>query len=358
MRTSKRREKRLRILYIVSIMPPYPGGAAVDYSCFLRGFSNGKYAALIDRITVLTEKGCQRDYGSPVIEVRDRLFNYDSAERKRFSRQALNYLMILHAILFARCDVIHIHARYVYARYIGRLIWLALYISRAASVVDIRDRFYNGFGRGPSFLVCSSSLKEYYSWIKGTTLIPVPLSLSPIAKSASGKDIAYFGTIAANKGIMELVEGFKQYVTGKGGMELHIYGANSMGETFTGAIKDVERIKYFGPVPNGEILDRIKGYRAVVLPSKSEGMPRICLETMYCGRIIVCHRNIKSIIPCIPDAYVLEDITPEELKKVFVRLEAEEYGPITYDYDFGIHRQESVCDMLLSHYMSARARAS
>ncbi|MFQ5736841.1 MAG: glycosyltransferase [Thermodesulfobacteriota bacterium] len=352
----RRKGRKLRILYIISIMPPYAGGAAVDYGIFVRGFNGRRFSSSVEKITVLTERGCRKDYG-PSVEVRDILFNYDSAQSKSFLKQAANYLMILAYILCGRHDVVHIHARYVYARRIGRVLWAALMLSRSRAVVDIRDRFYDNFGWGPSFLVCSDSLKEYYSWIKGAAYIPVPLALPEVERrKPAGRHMAYFGTIAANKGVIELIEGFKRYSDGNdNGVELHIYGANSMGERFTREVDAHPRIRYFGAIPNPEVLHKIPGYHAVVLPSRSEGMPRVCLETIYCGRIIVCHRNIKRIIPCIPEEFVIEEITPAEFERVFASIEG--VTSVSYDYDFTIHRPESVCVKLLAHYMETGARA-
>ena len=53
----KRRNGKLRILYVVSIMPPYPGGAAIDYASFVRGIGSGRFKECVESVTVLTERG-------------------------------------------------------------------------------------------------------------------------------------------------------------------------------------------------------------------------------------------------------------------------------------------------------------
>lgn len=345
---------RLKILYVVSIMPPHQGGAATDYASFVRGLADERFNRSVESVSVLTERGCAKGYG-PRVEVKDRLLKYDTADEKRFLAQAVNYLIILGHILFGGHDIVHIHARYVYARRIGRIVWLALLLSRTKAVVDLRDRFYRGFGFGANFIVCSGALKEYYSWIKGAKCIPVPLALpAPVAWSEGENNIAYFGAISANKGVMELIEGFEQYRSSHGGFaELHLYGANAMGEDFISAIKDKKWVRYMGSVASGEVFEKIMEYRAVVLPSASEGMPRICLEAIYCEKPVVCHRNIRSIIPCIPGGFVLDNLTPEEFTRVFKNLEGRE-GPVRYGYDFSVHRPQSVCAALLKHYEDLR----
>jgi len=344
------RNRKLRILYIVSIMPPYQGGAATDYSSFVKTLGSDRFSGVVESITVLTERGCAINYG-PRVRIKDSLTNYDTAENKSFFAQLVNYMRIILHVLFGGYDVVHIHARYVYARHIGRLVWLALVLTRSASVVDLRDRFYNGFGFAVHFIACSDALREYYSWIKNVRCVPVPLELPDAGEvKGEGRNLAYFGNIAENKGVMELVEGFDRYRKEcRGLVELHLYGANAMGEDFLCAIKGRVGVRYMGVVDGGEVLKRISGYRAVVLPSKSEGMPRVCLETIYCGRPIVCHRNIKSILPCIPDNFVLDDLTPGEFSRVFKNVEKVS-GPVEYGYDFSVHGPLSVGSELLACY--------
>lgn len=342
-----KKQKEMNILFIVSILPPYPGGAAVDYWSFLQGLSRRREFC---KVKVLTEKGCSK--GIENVTFIDTLFNYDSAGAGAKSRvkQAVNYLLILCRIISAREDVIHIHARYVYAKYVGRLIWLALLLSRAKAVIDIRDRFYCNFGFGQNFIVCSEELHKYYSWVRKAAFVPVPIEVKAVGQMTLGRHIAYFGAVAANKGVLELVDGYKEYAKArKDPLELHIYGPNIMGELFLKKIEGSDKIKYFGPIPVEEVPERIAESRGVVLPSRSEGMPRVCLETMALGRVIACHRNVGAIFPCISDEFVLEDLTPSEFKRVLSNIEASS-GQASYDYDFSVHAPESVTERLLELY--------
>ncbi len=346
--TGNKKPEGIDILFIVSILPPYPGGAAIDYFSFLSLLSKRKE---FERITLLTERGCSK--GIENVDFMDTLFNYDSAKAGEKSRlkQALNYLMIIWRIISSNHDIIHIHARYVYAGYVGRLVWLALLVSRSRAVVDIRDRFYNSFGFGHDFIVCSEELLKYYSWIKKASYIPVPMGIKATGRGASqSRHIAYFGAIAHNKGILELVEGFKEYLKdSEDPLELRIYGPDLIGARFLKSIEGIERIKFMGVIPNDEVARKILDCRAVVLPSKSEGMPRVCLETMALGRVIACHRNIRSMFPCIPGEFVLDDLAPQEFKRILFNIEASD-GEASYDYDFSVHSHENVSERLLELY--------
>ncbi|MBI1911107.1 MAG: glycosyltransferase [Deltaproteobacteria bacterium] len=341
----------LKVLYIVSILPPYPGGAAVCYSNILSELADGREHG-ISEVRVLTEKGCFTNYGGAV-KVHDRLYNYDSAEKKdkRFFNQVLNYLIIMGAILFTRKDIVQIHARYVYAKYIGRIIWLVLLATRSKVVIDIRDRFYDNLGFSHNFLVCSRELGEFYHWIEKKEHIPIPMEFKELRKDIQKKhQIAYMGTIALNKGIMELLEGYGKYLEESSNpLELRIWGQNMLGKEFEDKVAGLGKAEYMGSAPSSEIYSKILECKGVILPSKSEGMPRICLETMYCKRLIVCHASITSITPYIPRQFILNEISPEEIKRVFFAMEAFE-GEINYAYDLAAHSRDRIAADLVGFY--------
>lgn len=327
-------------------MPPYQGGAAVDYGIILERFGAG-FSRDFD-IRVLTERGCSK--GSDGVVYDDSLLNYDSAPVKRRSRQAINYMKIIRKILFSGADIVHIHARYVYGRYIGRLIWLALLLSPAKVVVDIRDRFYKNFGFGHNFIFCSEELRGFYGWIGNAATIPVPLALKPLNPSVlPGRKIAYFGTIARNKGVLELLGAYGEYrKDSKNPLGLDFYGFNAMGAEFTEMAAEVEGVAYLGGVPPKEVLDKILEYKAIVLPSASEGMPRVCLEAMYARRIIFCHESVRRSIPCIPDSFTFRDAA-RDLPGLISKAEAAK-SDFSYGYDFKRHDPDAVCAELADLY--------
>jgi len=147
-------------------LPPHTGGASQQGSYILSSFSE-KFKSEFNQISVLTERGCIIKPDN-ILKIRSILFNYDSVSNreKKFIKQAINYLIIIFYILFTRKDVIHIHARYVYAKYIGKVIWLSLLISPSKVIIDIQDRFYNSYKSAHNFAVCSEELMEYYSWLE------------------------------------------------------------------------------------------------------------------------------------------------------------------------------------------------
>lgn len=327
-------------------MPPYQGGAAVDYGIILERLGEG-FNRDFD-IRVLTERGCSKEAEGVVYD--DSLLNYDSAPIKRRAHQAINYLKIIREILFSGSDIVHIHARYVYGRYIGRLIWLALLLSPAKVVVDIRDRFYKNFGFGHNFIFCSDELRDFYGWIDNAVTIPVPLALKPLRPSVlPGRKMAYFGTIARNKGVLELLDAYSEYrKASQTPLGLDFHGFNAMGAEFTERAAKIEGAAYLGGVSPGEVLDKILEYKAVVLPSTSEGMPRVCLEAVYAGRMIICHESVRRSIPCIPEVFTFRDAV-KDLPGLLSKAELMD-DEASYGYDFKRHDPYAVCVELADLY--------
>jgi len=340
----------LRVLCIVSILPPYPGGAAVCFGNILQELAHGHEDDL-ESVVVLTEKGCLRDYGGAV-RVHDRLFRYDSTglNNRSFFKQLLNYLIILFYILFARKEMVHIHARYVYARYIGRVVWLALLVTRTKVVVDTRDRFYTNFGFGHNFLVCSRELEEFYGWIGKKEFLPIPMSFPELRKDIEmGHRVAYIGAIVENKGVIELLDGYAQYLKeSKDPLELHIWGQNTLGGRFEEKARMCGAV-YHGAAAPGEVFDRILESKAVILPSSSEGMPRVLLETICCKRAFICHSSVKSLASLLPEGFVLKEITPREIKRAFFEVEAHK-GEVCCQYDLLSHSRALVASGLIGFY--------
>lgn len=326
-------------------MPPYQGGAAVDYGIILERLG-ANFSGDLD-LRVLTERGCAKGLDGVVCD--DSLLNYDSAPTKKRARQALNYLKIIREVLFSGADVVHIHARYVYGRYIGRLIWLALLFSPSKVVVDIRDRFYGNFGFGHNFIFCSDELREFYGWIANGITIPVPLALKSVNAGTEGRGLAYFGTIARNKGVFELIKAYAEYrKASRNPPGLDFYGFNAIGAEFIEALSQTEGAEYRGEVDQGEVIGRMSEYRAVVLPSASEGMPRVCLEAIYARRMILCHESVRRSIACIPEAFTFSDAA-KDLPRLFAMAELA-WGEVSYEYDFTRHDPRAICGELVDLY--------
>src|SRR5205085_1347700 len=72
------------------------------------------------------------------------------------------------------------------------------------------------------------------------------------------------------------------------GAELTVVGAGSLGAT----LREQDRragldVRFIDPVPQAGLVDEIDGGTCLVLPSRSEGLPRIVLEAMARARPVV-----------------------------------------------------------------------
>lgn len=328
----------MKVLYLVPILPPHTGGAASCFGLIIQE-AGRLFSGKDDRVVCLTERGAVNNY-PPSVEVRDTLCTYDSvpaAERNGF-KQLINYFIIGGHIIFGRYDVVHIHARYVYSRKIGFLIWHLLALFQKKVIVDIRDRFYNNRPNKHRYLVCAEALGKYYAWIPEKTFIPIPLRpAKPATERTPDHRVAYFGAIVENKGIWKLIDGYEAYQKKSGNpLGLDIWGSNVIGEAFLKRIAEFPKITYRGICPADMVLGQMKEYKAIILPSQSEGFPRICLEGMYADRIVVMHKSVEDLIPYLPQKYILGDDVATDICGVLHEIEKQD-GMLKYDYDFSKH---------------------
>lgn len=99
--------------------------------------------------------------------------------------------------------------------------------------------------------------------------------------------IAYFGRIAANKGVSELLEAYSQ-VGSRSALKLDIWGAGPDSEKIKRICRDRElndSVRIMGAYPEGEEYGRLlREYNGIVVPSMdSEGLPLILIEAMAQG---------------------------------------------------------------------------
>jgi len=337
------------ILVVTSILPPHPGGAASCFSLILDAMGE-RYKDGDSKIVCLTERGAKKEYPASVT-VDDTFFQYDSlplSDRKPFL-QLINYLKLTLHLIFNRYDVVHIHARYVYGKLMGGIIWHVLNIFQKRVVIDIRDRFYRGRADKHNYLLCSKGLVNHYKNIPISTMIPIPLSTEKNENVVPQHKVAYFGSIVENKGIFSLLEAYDNYsVTSEKPLKLELWGNNVIGDKFLDAINTKDGIEWMGVLPVEKVQSKMLEYKAIILPSKSEGFPRVCLEGMFANRIVVLHESIIDLTEFIPPEFVFKDDAVGGIEEALLSIENHS-GIVSYDYDFSIHFPKNVVKKIVEN---------
>ncbi|MCD6100318.1 MAG: glycosyltransferase [Candidatus Marinimicrobia bacterium] len=173
----------------------------------------------------------------------------------------------------------------------------------------------NGIGPGKCIYMPSpvevSAIKEPYETVK--RYVPY---------------ICFVGMVKPAKGIYELLEGFSRLSRVFSKYHLLIVGPNREGDSFMKVLNQYRKVVYFGMLSHDVVLGIIKYAELLVLPSKVEGMPRVCLEAMALGKKVLCPPGIFEFEIYCPE-FVVPDITPDAIKN---KIEEILSGPSVPDF--------------------------
>lgn len=225
---------------------------------------------------------------------------------------------------FGKCDVVHLHAEGPCA-----MLWLPkLFGKRCIATIhgiDWRRAKWGGFAskyikfgekvavkHADEIIVLSEGVQKYFKDTYGreTVFIPNGVNRPEIREAQLIKDkfgldkdsyILFLGRIVPEKGVLYLIEAFKQIDTNK---KLVIAGGSSDTEAFMQELKDLanrdERIIFTGFVQGRMLEELYSNCYVYCLPSDLEGMPLSLLEAMSYGNCCV----VSDIAEC---AEVVED---------------------------------------------------
>lgn len=125
--------------------------------------------------------------------------------------------------------------------------------------------------------------------------IPSGINLDdfPLAPPATGETLLYVGRLAHEKGVDLLLDAFGIARRVRPGLSLLVVGEGSMGRRLKRQARASgigEAITFVGAVPRGELPTLLAGCRAVVVPSRLEGLSTAAIEALGAGRPVVATR--------------------------------------------------------------------
>ncbi len=281
-------------------------GGCASYSNLL--ISGLEQCDSINSIRLLTETASSHTYRVTrnKIHIYRTLPRRDSKPRKNLPLHALTFLitqlqiaifLIQFSLSGSGTKIVHIHNRF------GRR-WIGLYcrMLNIQSVLDIRDRFYHEGGlKAYDSIICASQniyLDLRSRGLKKVLLKSVPIDLSEIravarlSRSEAKPFILFVGVVSHGKGVLKLIESYKATKTCKENFNLVIIGPSHI-KNFDEYL--IERnIEYLGVVERKIVLETIQQSSLLVLPSESEGMPRVALEAIGLGVPTILPRGIPE----------------------------------------------------------------
>jgi glycosyltransferase involved in cell wall biosynthesis len=331
----------MRILFVTPLFFPMLSGAAVYFDILSRGILKLEPSSDITILTRFLK-------GAPVIERRgqvkvlrllpNKLIKYFPGFQNRVSG-FLTPLVVLAVSRFRRIDLVHYHTLASY-----RGIHLLARFFRAPLIGDMRDLAAKHEGASLKYythckrLICASEnifeflLSGGFSSEK-LVRIPIPFEKPKPTPSSTVKEvkvkygipldspyILFVGAIIPYKGVLELLQAMEFIWERFPEFHLVLAGplTNEGNSQFPGGfisfIRKYQRAHHLGPVAHSENLILIQGAEIFVLPSRTEGLPRSCLEAISLGKKVILPPGIPEFEKFCPES-VLEEIAPNTIAR-------------------------------------------
>ena len=357
----------MRPLIITPLFPPAVGGAATYFGQLASRLAARPQVA---RLTLLTEQAS----GLPPREEQGKLTilrllpQRTSIPTRPFLWHATSYAQT--QLWFARhlpglvreeeIDLIHFHTRYR-----GRLFQRALAHSRVPVVADLRDKLSDPaqLAHISHRLMCCCEGVRDFAFSGGypesrLRLIPMaftppqPPSIEVVQRIRRDFDIddrpylLFLGDINANKGVLELLPAFAQWHTRHPDVQLLLAGMNRLGSRFLDEMQATPAARYLGSVSHESALALISEAEIVLLPSRSEGLPRVILESLALGRRVLAPPGIPEFEHHIPD-YTLPEVS---ISAIITTLERVWNSPPRPLFPVEAHRYPRVVTQILNVY--------
>ncbi|WP_436926233.1 glycosyltransferase family 4 protein [Halosimplex amylolyticum] len=285
----------VRIFLYTPLYPPYRGGSASYYSNLVESLS-GMYD-----FTVLTSYHTDRPLvtnqnGATVYRVVPRLSGIPRPLRM-FVQPPIAFAVSLFLIVTGRIDLLHTHSTSL-----GTLgVAASAALSRRRIVYDCRDEDFPPalvkIGSTPIWFSCASNIddKLRQSGILADSIIRTPVANPPYVSEYRSKPIldddlsvVYVGALRREKGVLLLCRAFRQLLSEHPDATLTIVGDGPAKDAVVTSVRGCSnQVALTGELEHRAALERITSADVLVLPSASEGTPRVVREALEIGTPVI-----------------------------------------------------------------------
>lgn len=315
-------QKRGDILIMTPIFPPQTGGAAIYFELLTLELSKRSDISSLTLLTTMNGVPSIHSEGKlTVLRVIPPLVSGNIFKAGfTYIMQQLAFLATLPLIaLFRSPDIVHVHTNLVTTgprdapilRFLMRSI-------KGRTVLDVRG--FNtpknmDFADGIIYVSedILHAIPEKYR--ERATHVPVPVKQPEVADQNPAENlkpyICFLGALRAEKGVYRLLDAFKLVQEEKAELNL-VYAGKLRDKEFTNSIQEENSVHYLGELPHNEAMAVLKGSELLVLPSESEGFPRVCLEAFTLDRTVLCPKSIKELTDEMPQN-VLKSLDPYDM---------------------------------------------
>lgn len=356
----------LQLLVLTPLFPPAVGGASELFRILTEVW---QLEASVEQVIVLTEREGKRN---PLRQIRGKTVVHRRLPATRRVRRKLDHFLVAsrlwkYALLTAMVawylgrqksrPVLLIHGQYARKTFLK-----ALKLLGARVVVLLSDHF-----RPPEDLadcdavicITESVHERAKAKLSGTCeihYVPLPLEppqAHPRTSSAAATNAPYFlflGGISKLKGVDVLLEAFRAFRQDH--PEHRLFLAGPVCDPLL-LRSDCPGVTFLGEVDHQAALGLIEQAEALVLPSRSEGLPRVCLEAIALGTKVICPPGVPELQRACPD-WIVQAVTVQD---VLEKLGQAVKSPFRTSYDIQNHDSRLVGRRILEICAEVRGKA-
>lgn len=304
----------MRILLLTPFFPPDKGGAAQAFQYLTPVFSKNRN---VSGILILSnwKKGLVSAKKKGKI-MHFRLLKYDGIEKDSFFHLKWNFNIIQWFINHYKPHMILFHSvvlpyRQYYPELFKNLPRTAVYLYKSDHFPVPHCREITGV------VYMSRNLRNplLHKWgFPGEKLVYIPILFKPPAAKEQDlspplvpfKYILYLGAIYPLKGINQLLKAFTLLEKDYPGLKLLVVGPLPFGYCYN------KRVIFLETKKRSQVYNYIKNAEIVVIPSYSEGLPRVALETLYFKKPLLVTGVVEEF-KHFPSWQLLEKPDPQEM---------------------------------------------
>jgi len=227
------------------------------------------------------------------------------------------FLLLPIISLIYRPIIFHIHCAFAKRQLIQLGKWLGMKV-----VTDQKDLFIQSDYKKADAVIASTKRieKELFGFgVNKDKVYPIAIPQPDVSRIIKKGDpplrylynktaLLFVGNLHPLKGVSELIEAFSLLKNNKE-FTLILVGKNLMGKDFLQQIDRTKNIKYLGEQMHQNVIEIINQVDLVILPSKSEGLPHVCMEAILLGKKVLLPPNIEEFQQHCPE-YIINEITP------------------------------------------------
>ncbi len=174
------------------------------------------------------------------------------------------------------------------------------------------------------------------------------------------KIVGYLGRLSYEKGIMELIQAIPAIKDRIEDVSFLIGGTGPLEDEIVSELEQnnlTKQVQLTGWIPDSDFVDTLNQLKLLVIPSETEGLPYIILESMACGTPVLA-TNVGSIPDLINDGdngFIMEDNSVESISMNISRVlefsqldkiarEAQSFVEKKFNYETAVKNYESMLD--------------